>query len=239
MMAVRQASTISSISRTGSADMTVEPSTATLSVVLAGGEALYREGVKSLLTRHDVTVLGEVDNTGTLDAAPAATAGASIVLALTPDFANVPGPEWRQHLQALWPDARVLAMAHPGEEGVVAEAIRAGADGCVFTDTSAEGLIQSLRLVALGEGLFPTRVGELLIQAGGPCVRPRLTPREKDILRGLLSGYSNKMIANDLGTTDMTVKAQLRHLLRKLGVANRTQAALWAREQGIAPDLQN
>lgn len=239
MMAVRQANTISSIERAGTAGAAAEPFAAALSVVLVGGEALYREGVKSLLTRHGVSVLGELDGISALEAAPAATLRATIVLAVAPDFTATPVLEWRKHLQGLWPDARVLAMAHPGEDGILAEAIRAGADGCVFTDMSAEALIQSLRLVALGEGLFPTRVGELLAQTGAPCARPRLTPREKDILRGLLSGYSNKMIANDLGTTDMTVKAQLRHLLRKLGVANRTQAALWAREQGIAPDLQN
>ncbi len=239
MMAVSQANTIPSIDRAGGANAVAESIGTALSVVLVGGEALYREGVKSLLTRHGVAVLGEFDGASTLEAAPSATLRAGVILAVTPDFSATPVLEWRKQLQGLWPDARVLAMAHPGEDGILVEAIRAGADGCVFTDMSAEALIQSLRLVALGEGLFPTRVGELLAQAGVPCARPRLTPREKDILRGLLSGYSNKMIANDLGTTDMTVKAQLRHLLRKLGVANRTQAALWAREQGIVPDLQN
>ena len=239
MVAIRQANPISSIARTGEGTGQSEPLSQRVNVVLIGGDALYREGVKSLLNRNGLAVVGEFD---TMTASGSLSPGGqepAVVLAVSPDLAGPSARNWRQQFTDRWPRARVLVLAHPGEDGTLAAALRAGADGCLFTDVSADALIQSIRLVALGEGLFPSRLGALLAQAGASCARPRLTPRERDILRGLLSGHSNKMIANDLGTTDMTVKAQLRHLLRKLGVANRTQAALWAREQGIAAELQN
>jgi len=120
-------------------------------------------------------------------------------------------------------------------------ALRAGVDGCLFKDMSPVALVQAINLVALGENVAPLRMARSLAEGGrgraATVGEARLTPREKDILYGLLAGHSNKVIANNLGTTDMTVKAQLRHLLRKIGATNRTQAALWARENGIDRDI--
>ena len=239
MMVAHQAKPLSAIARRENGSGDTQPHSTPVGVVLFGGETLYREGVKSLLSRHQLAVLGEYDGFDDLEEAMAPTIHPKVVLAISPEASAILAADWRERFRALWPSAQIVVLAQPGDERLLADCLQAGADGCLFTDMSPEALIQSIRLAALGENLFPTRVGQLLLQAGGPCERPRLTPREKDILRGLLAGYSNKMIANDLGTTDMTVKAQLRHLLRKLGVANRTQAALWAREQGIASELQN
>lgn len=239
MMVARHAKPVSSIPRADGSAAQADAHPAPIGVVLVGGESLYREGVKSLLNRHQLIVLGEFEGLDTLKSAEAQALQPTVVLAVSPDAASVAESEWRNRFRNPWPLAQLLVLAHPGDDRLLADCLQAGADGCLFTDMSADALIQSIRLAALGENLFPTRVGQLLVQTGTVCERPRLTPREKDILRGLLAGFSNKMIANDLGTTEMTVKAQLRHLLRKLGVANRTQAALWAREQGIAAELQN
>lgn len=238
MIAARQVSPVTAIGRAGE-DRLSRGAPAGVKVVLLGGDPLYREGMKSLLGRHGLAVLGEFDGKGETDLTDAAALRPDVVLAVCADGVFPAEDSWRQQFRDEWPGGKVLAMAYPGDDGILVDAIRTGADGCLFTDTTAEALIQSVRLVALGEGLFPARLGALLARGPAACAQPQLTPREKDILRGLLAGHSNKMIANDLGTTDMTVKAQLRHLLRKLGVANRTQAALWAREQGIVSDLQH
>ncbi len=223
MMVAHQAKPVSTITRK---DNTVTPAdtysasaSAPVGVVLVGGEPLYREGVKSLLNRHQLVVLGEFDGMDGMRSAEGQTLRPTVVLAVTPDTGDVASGDWRARFRALWPSAQLLVLAHPGDERLLADCLQAGADGCLFTDMSADALIQSIKLAALGENLFPTRVGQLLMQTVGACDRPQLTPREKDILRGLLAGFSNKMIANDLGTTGMMVKAQLRHLLRKLGVA--------------------
>lgn len=239
MMVASQANPVAKLPRADDGTAKADTASAALGVVLVGGDPLYREGVKSLMNRHQLLVLGEFDSMHRLSVAEARELQPRVVLVVSPDFAAASGEAWRQRYRDLWPTASVLVMAQPGDESLLVDCLKAGVEGCLFTDMSAEALIQSIRLVSLGEGLFPTRIGKLLSREGHVYSRPRLTPREKDILRGLLAGHSNKMIANDLGTTDMTVKAQLRHLLRKLGVANRTQAALWAREQGIASELQN
>src|SRR3546814_489306 len=137
-----------------------------------------------------------------------------------------------------WPEASAVVLSSRAEPGDMAQALDAGIGGYLLTDMSPAALAQAIGLVALGENVFPTRLSAGL--SGAPRTsastsrRTTLTPREIDILHGLLDGRSNKVIARSLGTTDATVKAQLRHLLRKICVDNRTQAALWAREHGLA-----
>jgi two-component system nitrate/nitrite response regulator NarL len=208
-----------------------------IDIVLVGGNPVYREGVKSLFARSRLRVVAECDRIEPPARIPAAAAGRCVVVVVSPSAESLGLPCWRSSIAQCWPGARAIVLAQPGEERLLAEALRGGAEGCLFTDMSAEAMVHAIRLVALGENIFPTRIAPCLLQTASQSGAPRLTPRERDILRGLLAGASNKTIANDLGTTDMTVKAQLRHLLRKLGVANRTQAALWAREYGLATDM--
>jgi len=93
-------------------------------------------------------------------------------------------------------------------------------------------------LVLLGEKVFPTSLAALLISGPVdnvvemPGGRRGLSERENQILRSLLKGESNKMIANRLGITEATVKVHLKTVLRKIGAANRTQAAIWALNNG-------
>jgi len=193
---------------------------------------LFREGLKSLLTRNNLRVVAEVEAFAEASG-PQGMAKPDVVVAVSPEFNGIDGPAWRERFEQSWPSCFVVVVAASSDDNVLIEALRAGADGCLFTDMSGETMAQAIKLVAMGENVFPTRVGKAFTHSIVRVERSKLTPRERDILRGLLAGHSNKMIANALGTTDMTVKAQLRHLLRKLGVANRTQAALWAREQGL------
>jgi two-component system, NarL family, nitrate/nitrite response regulator NarL len=107
-----------------------------------------------------------------------------------------------------------------------------------MSDLSPEALTQSLNLVLLGEKVFPTSLAALLISGPVdnvvemPGGRRGLSERENQILRSLLKGESNKMIANRLGITEATVKVHLKTVLRKIGAANRTQAAIWALNNG-------
>ncbi|MBT6314804.1 MAG: response regulator transcription factor [Alphaproteobacteria bacterium] len=152
-----------------------------------------------------------------------------------------PKAEWVGQIKAMWRHARIVTLSNGADEAMLTAALRAGVDGCLFKDMSPVALVQAINLVALGENVAPLRMARSLAEGGrgraATIGEARLTPREKDILYGLLAGHSNKVIANNLGTTDMTVKAQLRHLLRKIGATNRTQAALWARENGIDRDI--
>lgn len=209
-------------------------------VVVVGGDMLFREGLKRLLQTAPFKLLGEVERLADLDGLKLAGARPEIVIVI--DAPADPKAEWVGELKGLWREARVVTLSNGADENVLTAALRAGVDGCLFKDMSPAALVQAINLVALGENVAPLRMARTLAEGGR--ARPatvgeaRLTPREKDILYGLLAGHSNKVIANTLGTTDMTVKAQLRHLLRKIGATNRTQAALWARENGIERDAE-
>lgn len=207
-------------------------------VMLVGGDMLLREGLKRLLQTAPFTLEGEAEKIADLEAAKAANAAPDIIVVI--DAPADPKAEWVSEIKALWRNARIVTLSNGADEALLTAALRAGVDGCLYKDMSPVALIQAINLVALGENVAPLRMARSLAEGGrgraATIGEARLTPREKDILYGLLAGHSNKVIANNLGTTDMTVKAQLRHLLRKIGATNRTQAALWARENGIDRD---
>lgn len=207
-------------------------------VVVVGGDMLFREGLKRLLQTAPFDLMGEGERLADLEAMKAAGVSPSIVVVV--DAPADPKAEWVGELRGLWRDCRIVTLSNGVDETLLSATLRAGVDGCLFKDMSPAALVQAINLVALGENVAPLRMARSLAEGGrgraASVSEARLTPREKDILYGLLAGHSNKVIANTLGTTDMTVKAQLRHLLRKIGAANRTQAALWARENGIERD---
>lgn len=204
-------------------------------VVVIGGDTLFREGLKRLLQTAPFNLLGEAERLGDTESLKATGISPEIVVMV--DAPADPKASWVGEIKALWKGCRIVTLSNGVDETMLSAALRAGVDGCLFKDMSPAALVQAINLVALGENVAPLRITQSLAAGGGnraaTVTEARLTPREKDILYGLLAGHSNKVIANTLGTTDMTVKAQLRHLLRKIGAANRTQAALWARENGI------
>lgn len=208
-------------------------------VLLVGGDMLFREGLKRLLQTAPFTLEGESEKIADLVAAKAANVDPDIIVVI--DAPADPKAEWVGQIKAMWRHARIVTLSNGADEAMLTAALRAGVDGCLFKDMSPVALVQAINLVALGENVAPLRIARSLAEGGrgraATVGEARLTPREKDILYGLLAGHSNKVIANNLGTTDMTVKAQLRHLLRKIGATNRTQAALWARENGIDRDI--
>ena len=207
-------------------------------IVVIGGDLLFREGLKRLFADSPIRVCGEAE---TIREAGALTLETAPDVAILLDAGFDKDQAALGELRAAWPNVRTVVLARRADPSMLAAAVDAGVDGCLLTDMSPAALVQSLNLVRLGENVFPTRLAADLVKPRGaiegPSGRPiNLTGREIDILRGLLNGQSNKMIANRLGTTDATVKAQLRHLLRKIGADNRTQAALWARENRIGAE---
>jgi two-component system nitrate/nitrite response regulator NarL len=118
----------------------------------------------------------------------------------------------------------------------------AALSGILTYDLSAEAFVRALRLVGLGERVFPR---ELTLRSGPRAQShetspprsdvDRLSPREREILSHLVEGHSNKGIARILGITEATVKVHLKSLLRKISVENRTQAAIWALSNLPAP----
>jgi len=161
-----------------------------------------------------------------------------------PDLAlldvNMPGSglaaAWE--ISARMPSTRVVMLTISRDDSHVFAALRAGAAGYLLKDVEPAELVRSIRTVVDGNTpLSPTiatRVVEEIAQGGGaPAEVDDLTPRERDVLILIARGRSNKVIALELGVAEKTVKTHVSHILAKLGLTDRTQAALYAVRHGL------
>ncbi|MFP5515526.1 MAG: LuxR C-terminal-related transcriptional regulator [Alphaproteobacteria bacterium] len=210
-----------------------------INVFLIDANKLFREGMKRLFEGTPFNVVGEA---GSLREGLTALGTGS-----TPDLILIDLPsgadeevEAMRTLRDAHPSIRIVILTNDLETRRLSAALGAGAGGYLLKDIACEALMQSLKLVMMGEKVFPTHLAELLVSgrtedmgAELPTRRKGLSQREVQILRCLLNGNSNKMIANHLSITEATVKVHLKSLLRKINASNRTQAAIWALNNGI------
>ena len=150
-------------------------------------------------------------------------------------------------IRARHPLALIVLMADEYRLEDVATAYGAGIDGYLVKAISCEPLGGALRLIAMGEKVYPSQIAEALINRSWKPVSMdwsssgradfNLSVREIEILRCLVDGEANKVISRRLSITEATVKVHIKAILRKLRVANRTQAAIWAVTRGLNQDL--
>jgi two-component system nitrate/nitrite response regulator NarL len=145
------------------------------------------------------------------------------------------------------PSARIVAIANSFDLSLVRLAVAAGVDSFCLAAVDREALINILELTVLGEQILPRSVVQPLLNVAStvsglgqtssssdqsipdPKVG-KLSPRETVILQSLMGGEANKVIARKLEITEATIKVHVKSILRKIGAANRTQAAMWANE---------
>ena len=133
------------------------------------------------------------------------------------------------------PDIEVVALTSMLEDRLVVEAIRSGAVGYLLKDTEAHELRRAIRAAAAGQvQLSPQVTARLVREVAAPEQPQPLTERETSVLRLLAQGQSNRDIARTLIIGEQTVKTHVAHILGKLGVSSRTQAALYAVRIGLA-----
>jgi two-component system, NarL family, nitrate/nitrite response regulator NarL len=216
----------------------------TVSTILICTNALLRMGLKHLLAGTCFAVSDTAfDETSPLPCGPDATPTLFIVEA---SYATGGTAEAVRHLKAQHPEARVVVMADHFETHTMMEVHSAGVDGCCLTSSSQELLVKSLELVMLGQTVLPSamvlailreachpkRLSESIatIQNSNSLAlnAHKISPREAEILDFLKEGMSNKVIAQKLDVAEATVKVHVKAILRKIGAANRTQAAMWA-----------
>lgn len=209
--------------------------------LFVGEGGLFREGLRRLLAHTPFALARETE---TLEAAWALVQeGSSLRLVLV--HAAMDGALDCAGLAKLCragSNVHVVILTDHATRAPFAEAVHAGVDGVLLNRTSAEALLHSLRLVLLGEKVFPKKlIHQLLAQnvqavaAKAPAAKGEangLSEREGHILKCLADGASNKAIARRLRITEATVKVHLKAILRKIGAANRTQAAIWAISHG-------
>lgn len=147
---------------------------------------------------------------------------------------KMPGTDGQSVLEELGgAGPRVLVLTSAAEGERVPAAIEAGAAGFVYKDIDPDALAAAIRTVHSGQTLLSPGAVRGLMASGSAPAAPDLTPRESQVLGLIARGQTNRQISRALGVSEKTVKTHVTNLLRSIGVADRTQAALWAVRHGI------
>jgi DNA-binding NarL/FixJ family response regulator len=207
-------------------------------VLIADDHAVVRQGLRTFLDlQADIDVVGEAADGEEAVAAAAEHVPDVILLDLV--MPRLDGIGALRRLRETAPAARVIVLTSFGEDERLFTALRAGASGYLLKDVEPAELVRSIRTVhGGGAPLSPAvaaRVVEELASGGAAGRAPAddLTPRELEVLCLIARGRSNKRIALELGVAEKTVKTHVSHVLAKLGLSDRTQAALYAVREGL------
>jgi DNA-binding NarL/FixJ family response regulator len=199
-------------------------------VLIADDHAVVREGLCAFLDLQDgIEVVGEAAD-GREAVREAERLGPDVVL-MDLVMPNLDGVQAMHELRTRAPQARVVVLTSFLDDERLLPALRAGAAGYLLKNVQPRELARSIRLAAAGEAMIDPAVAARLVDALGEDRRtpdPGLTPREQEVLDLIERGFANKRIALELGIAEKTVKTHVSHVLAKLGVSDRTQAALYA-----------
>lgn len=197
-------------------------------IILADDHIMVREGLRPFLERLDdggVTVL----EAGSLPEVMALMARGDKVDLLVLDLRmpGMDGLEGLRRVRAAYPDVPAVILSSMVDRDQMLETINLGAAGYIPKHMSGAAMISALRLVLSGERFLPSMLlgSDSHEGTGGHGIAGRLTPREREVLTLLREGLPNKVIANRLNLSEVTVKSHLFSIFRKLGVQNRVQAA--------------
>jgi NarL family two-component system response regulator LiaR len=207
-------------------------------VLIADDHAIVRKGLCALLaTEPGIQVVGEARDG--VEAVTQAQALQPDVLLMDLVMPRMDGLEATRRIIDCEPKVRILVLTSFGSDDMVFPAIKAGAAGYILKDSGPQELVQAIQQVHRGESsLHPAIARKLLRELASPTARQTeaetLTDRELEVLRLVASGRTNREIAGELGISEATVRTHVSHILRKLGLDTRTQAALYALREGLA-----
>jgi DNA-binding NarL/FixJ family response regulator len=211
----------------------------TLRILIAEDHPLFRKGMVTLLTSvPDFEVVGEAAS-GEEAVARAAQLQPEVVL-MDLQMPNVNGIEATRRIMQESPSIRVLVVTLFEDEDSVFMALRAGARGYVLKDAEEEEMEHAIRAVGKGEAIFSPAIAERVLAYftgpkpfAPPQAFPRLTDREREILKLIAQGHPNPSIASQLHLSTKTVGNYVSNIFTKLQVADRAQAIIRAREAGL------
>lgn len=207
--------------------------------MLADDHKVFIQGLKSLLgMEEDINVVGEASN---------GKEAADFAKQLRPDIIimdiNMPvlnGLEATKRIKKEFPKIKIVILTSQGDDKSVFSLIEAGADGYLLKDVAAENLVSAIRDVYAGKSILHPDVTQKLltrfVSKGEPeKVKPSdlLTDREIEVLKALAKGYSNQQIAEKLYISQRTVQNHLHNIYNKLGINGRTEAVIYAMQEGI------
>jgi DNA-binding NarL/FixJ family response regulator len=213
----------------------------TIKVLLVDDQALFREGLRILLSAQaDIEVVGEAANGE--EALQLAAAHKPDIVLMDMRMPVLDGVEATRCLRERQPDCRVIVLTTFDDDELVFHGLRAGAVGYLLKAISSQRLLEAIRSVARGESMLePSITAKVLAQfvrmanqsSHAPPLAEPLSEREIEVLRLVAGGATNRAIAAALVIAEGTVRNHLTNILAKLGVADRTQAAVRAKELGL------
>ncbi|MFY9137768.1 response regulator [Zwartia sp.] len=212
--------------------------TSPIKVLLVDDHALFRSGIKLLLQRnHDFEVVGEASDG--IEGVKRAKALQPDVVLLDLHMPGLSGLDAIKLIQEEVPACRIILLTVSEEGEDLTTALKNGAVGYLLKNIDADFFLDAMRRAMQGDSVISNEMTSKLVanlRRGHepiPTEISKLTPREGDILSQLASGLSNKEIARELNLAESTVKIHIQSILKKLGLSNRVQAAIYAVERGF------
>jgi DNA-binding NarL/FixJ family response regulator len=197
-------------------------------VVLVDDHAVVRTGLEQLLAgTADIAVVGQAGDGA--EAIEVVRQTHPDVVLMDLQMPGMDGVEATRKIVDEGLDGEVVVLTSYSDSARIVAALDAGAIGYLLKDADPEDVLDGVRAVSRGESPIHPRVArELLTARGSTTAKIELTPREAEVLGLVRDGLANKQIARRLGISERTVKAHLTSVFQRVGVADRTQAALWA-----------
>lgn len=219
-----------------------KPASSPIRIGLVDDQRLIRDGLRLLLEmEEDLTIVEEAEDG--ISAVDMYSRTQPDVLLMDIRMPGIDGVEATRRIIERWPQARVIILTTFDDDAYIFDALRAGALGYLLKDISGPELAAAVREVVQGGALIQPSVARKVLAEFSrltpeaaqphPVLQEQLTEREKEILKGISHGLTNKEIATRLSLTEGTVKNYISVIFQKLGVQDRTQAALRAREFGL------
>lgn len=206
-----------------------------IAVLIVDDHPLYRRGTREALAdRPGITVMGEVGSAAEAEAA--CRVACPTVILLDINLPDVSGIEAAGRLQALCPEAGVIALTAHTDEAYMFAMAEAGARGYLLKSATDAEIESAVRVVAIGGTFFAPAVTQALLRrARGQSAVPDfgLSQRESEVLRYVAAGMTNRQVGRQLGISERTAQAHLSHIFDKLGVSSRTEAVTTALRYGL------
>jgi two-component system, NarL family, nitrate/nitrite response regulator NarL len=228
--------------------MNVPAELAPVRILVVDDHTLFRRGLTALLSSHAaLSVVGDAADAG--EAQRRAAELQPDLILLDNHLPGVNGVDALPALRQAAPSARIMMLTVSEDEADLAAALRGGACGYLLKTIEGDALVTAIQRAMRGASVVAEEMtGKLVAAYRGAAAAPaeseaaspppspieQLSPRERDILRGIARGASNKEIARDLGIAETTVKIHVQHVLRKLGFSSRVQAAVAATAHGLS-----
>jgi DNA-binding NarL/FixJ family response regulator len=199
-------------------------------VLLVDDHPLVHAGLASLLaTTDDIAIVGEAG--GGEQAITLASDLVPDVVLMDLSMPGMDGVEATRRILGTHPQVHVVVLTSFADQERVADALAAGAVGYLLKDCDGREVLEAIRSAALGHAPLDPRVARALLPSATPRVRDTLSARELQVLRLVAKGLANKQIGRALGISERTVKVHVGHVFRRIGVTDRTSAAMWARDK--------